>query len=60
MGLCPRPFGYGVNMFDRIRKFFDYNDPKTRARMLRFFWIVSLFMLVLGYLLIIYFIFLKP
>jgi phage shock protein PspC (stress-responsive transcriptional regulator) len=42
-----------------LRSYFDYHDPKVRGRLLRFFWIVSLFMLVLGYLLIAYFLFFR-
>ncbi|MBI0584818.1 MAG: hypothetical protein ISF22_11425 [Methanomassiliicoccus sp.] len=43
-----------------IKPFLDFHDPKARGRLLRFFWIVSLFMLVLGYILIVYFLFFEP
>jgi hypothetical protein len=45
---------------DLIKSFFNFQDPKARGRLLRFFWIVSLFMLVLGYILIVYFLFFHP
>ncbi len=41
----------------RFRKFFDYNDPKGREHLLRLFGSIATFMLVLGWVLIIYFIF---
>lgn len=45
---------------DLIKPLFNFNDPKARARLLRLFWMISLFMLVLGYILIVYFLFLSP
>ncbi|WP_400260223.1 hypothetical protein [Candidatus Methanomassiliicoccus intestinalis] len=38
-------------------KLFDWNDPEVRGRYLKTFWVISLFMLVLGYILIVYFLF---
>lgn len=40
---------------DRLRD--DWEDPEKRAIIFRFVWIVSLGMLVLGYLLIVLFLF---
>jgi hypothetical protein len=45
---------------DLIKPFFNFHDPKARSRLFRFVWIVSLFMLVLGYILIVYFLFFYP
>ena len=45
---------------DLIKPFFNFHDPRARARLFRLVWIVSLFMLVLGYILIIYFLFFVP
>ncbi len=39
-----------------LLKWFDFSDPEGRARLLRLFWLISTFMLVLGWILIIYFI----
>jgi len=45
---------------DLVKPFFDFHDPKARGRLFRFFWIVSLLMLVLGYLIIVIVLFLYP
>jgi len=45
---------------DRIKPLFDFNNPKARKRLFRLVWIASLFMLVLGYILIVYFLFFNP
>jgi hypothetical protein len=42
---------------DTVKRFFNFEDPKARSRMLRYFWFISFFMLVLGYLLIVLFLF---
>ena len=34
-------------------KLFDPNDPRNRRFLLRFFWAVSAFMLILGFIMII-------
>lgn len=40
-----------------LHELVDWKDPKVRGRVFRLFWLISLFMLVLGYLLIILFLF---
>jgi hypothetical protein len=40
-----------------FQKYFNYQDPVARGRLLRYFWIISLSMLVLGYILIVFFLF---
>ncbi len=40
-----------------LRKYFDWNDSAGRGRLLKAFWIISLFMVVLGYLIIVYLLF---
>ncbi|HIH44401.1 MAG TPA: hypothetical protein HA257_04795 [Candidatus Methanoperedenaceae archaeon] len=37
-----------------------YNDPDIRAKVLRWLWLVSLGMLVLGYAIMAYMLFFKP
>lgn len=45
---------------DLIKPLFNFHDQRARARLFRLAWIASLFMLVLGYILIIYFLFFAP
>ena len=41
-----------------LREHLNWKDPKVRGRTFKLFWLISLFMLVLGYLLIVVFLFL--
>ncbi|MDW5561629.1 MAG: hypothetical protein SA339_00255 [Methanomassiliicoccus sp.] len=45
---------------DLIKPLFNFHDPTARARLLRLFWMISLFMLVLGYVIILYILFFNP
>jgi hypothetical protein len=40
-----------------LQKYFNFQDPVARGRLLRYFWIISLSMLVLGYVLIVFVLF---
>jgi hypothetical protein len=42
---------------ETLEKFFNFHDPVARGRILRYFWIISLIMLVLGYILVVLFLF---
>jgi len=45
---------------DLIKPFFNLQDPKARTRLFRLTWMIALFMLILGYILIVYFLFFYP
>ncbi len=45
---------------DLVKPFLDFNDPRARIMLFGLAWKISLFMLVLGYLLIVYFLFFVP
>jgi hypothetical protein len=36
----------------KLDELFDFDNPASRARILRYFWVISLGMLVLGWMLI--------
>lgn len=42
---------------ETLNDIFHFHDPEARGRLLRYFWIISLFMLVLGYILIVFVLF---
>jgi hypothetical protein len=39
----------------RLDKLFDFEDPVARGRMLRYFWVISLAMLLMGWAMILLF-----
>lgn len=45
---------------DLVKPFLDFHDPRARVRLFGLAWKISLLMLVLGYILIVYFLFFQP